>query len=716
MMKKSTYVNLKLAVAGAVLAANLASPQAHAEGSKNLTPGTGTRGTATGANNFVGYLQHDDGGNSQISSSSKGFLKPDSDLLERLYIHVRPGETLYYGVRRINAGNNNTRLRLELKRGNGNNNNTITTYLSPASGTNLNNATLAVAAGVINTPEEAAIGPKYQGGTAPAGGYTPLTYTNTTNAAQDVWIEFEQVELTGNNPAVISSKSYYDCWDFTVRDSGGEKPGRLYSSAWSFSAGSFANQFATTFALYPLIPNPNFNNQSFFVKQVSYARMRPFGTLLTANKFGTGVDGTDYKLRRKSQPTSALSLGYAEYKMFVNDPDNAVYPSTIPPNSPTITTTCTGTAPNRRTVFNLAVDQAGFGLIFIDGNNSGTYEATADRVLEGTTRISNTANVFEWDGTTDSGARVPAGNISLVFSSGVGPVNFPMYDCEAADEAGITVRSVRPGNNNGFIDFLFYDDTNLDPNFSTPIRNPIGDNTPSGSHKWGRPGLESGPLSGDTKTINSYAVGLLAQGKVLNVAYDGSGCILTTPVVLVQPLPVSLTHFGAALQKDGVRLNWETATERNNAYFAVERSADGRNFEEVTRVAGSGTSSQNRRYATLDPAPLAGASYYRLRQVDTDGAFNYSPVAAVSNEGRGVATLFPNPATTEVKILFANPLSGPVDIQIMDAAGRVVWQEHREQAGNNRQLDVPTAQLPANSLYFVQVRNGGDAKVYRFSK
>jgi hypothetical protein len=223
-------------------------------------------------------------------------------------------------------------------------------------------------------------------------------------------------------------------------------------------------------------------------------------------------------------------------------------------------------------------------------------------------------------------------------------------------------------------------------------------------------------LSGDIKTINSYAVGLLAQGKVLNVAYDGSGCILANPVVLVQPLPVSLTHFGADLQKDGVRLNWETATERNNAYFAVERSADGRNFEEISKVRGSGNSSQKRLYATLDPAPLAGASYYRLRQVDTDGTANYSPVAVVNNAVRGAATLFPNPATTEVTILFANALSGPVDIQIMDAAGRVVWREHRAQTDNDRQLHVPTAQLLANGLYFVQVRNGGNANVYRFSK
>jgi len=697
-------------IAAFLLALFMASPLARAEGSKNLTPGTGTRGTATGANNYIGYLQHDDGGNSRISTTTTGFLKPNSDPLERLYIHLEAGETLYYGVRRIATnGTTNNRLRLQVKYGISSVTTASSIILEPNT-TSPQSATLLPARGVIATPEEAAIGPKYVDvsgtATSPAGGYNPLAYTNATGVAQDVWVEFTQVDAAGNTVAI---KSWYDCWDFTVRNATGEKPGRLYSSAWSFTGGDFSYQFSTSFVLYPLIPNPNFNNADFFVKQVSYSRIRPFGVLLTANEFGTNVAG-DYKARRKSQGTSATSQGYAQYKLFVNDPDNAVYPSTTPPNSPTITTTCSGTGNNKSTTFSLAIDQAGFGIVFIDGNNNQTYEAAFDRVLERQTTVSNTANTFVWDGTSDTGARIPAGTINLVFSSGVGPVNFPMYDCEAADVAGITVRSVRPGNNNGFIDFLFYDDTNLGTTFSTPIRNPIGNNSASGAHKWGTNGL------GDQFTVNTYAVGLLAQGKVLSFAYDGSGCVLTAPVVLTPPLPVELSYFGAALQKDGVRVSWETATERNCAYFGVERSADGRGFEEVTRVAGSGNSSRKLRYAALDPAPLAGVSYYRLRQVDADGTAHHSPVAAVNNVGRGVATLFPNPATTQLNILFADALNGPLEIQIMDAAGRVVWREHRDQAGNERQLSVPTAQLTAAGLYFVQVRNGGVAMVYRFSK
>ena len=93
-------------------------------------------------------------------------------------------------------------------------------------------ATLLPARGVIAIPEEAAIAPKYVDvsgtATSPAGGYDPLVYTNDTGAAQDVWVEFEQVNTAGT---VASSKSWYDCWDFTVRNATGEKPGRVYSAA-----------------------------------------------------------------------------------------------------------------------------------------------------------------------------------------------------------------------------------------------------------------------------------------------------------------------------------------------------------------------------------------------------------------------------------------------------------------------------------------------------
>ncbi|RZK32194.1 MAG: T9SS type A sorting domain-containing protein [Hymenobacter sp.] len=137
-------------------------------------------------------------------------------------------------------------------------------------------------------------------------------------------------------------------------------------------------------------------------------------------------------------------------------------------------------------------------------------------------------------------------------------------------------------------------------------------------------------------------------------------------------LPVTLTGFTAQAQAQppGVALAWHTATERNSAYFAVERSADGQLFTEIGRVAAAGTSGQAHSYAYFDPQALSGTSYYRLRQVDLDGTFQYSPVRVVSGQS-ALAGLrfFPNPAQAGAALRGATPGAW---LQILNMLGQVV--------------------------------------------
>ncbi|WP_147320816.1 hypothetical protein [Hymenobacter lapidiphilus] len=413
-----------------------------AEGSKNLTPGTANPvAPVTGPNDRVGFLQHNDGAN------SNNFLLPAASIDERMYVRMQPGDTLFYGLRRTASGVQNDRLRLQIMDVGA----TLqTTTLQIDGGTNTNNARLAPAPGVIASYGEAAAGPRLKGfvggvPTLPATGYSPLYYVNTGLVARDVWVEFAQVNASGVQVFAASNqgKSWYDIWDFTVRNRG-EKPGRLYARTWSFTGGSFTAQYSTSFGLYPLIPNPNAvggyaSNESFFVKRVSYSRMTPFGVLLLANEFGASPapGRTTFQERRRS---INANVGYAQYKQFVNDPDPNVYPSTVLPTRPTVTTTCDPVT--KITTFTLNVDQAGFGVVFIDGNRDDLYQASSDRILEGTTIIGD--NIFTWDGKSDNGTTITSTLINISFSSGVGPVNFPLYDCESANFAGITVRSIRP--------------------------------------------------------------------------------------------------------------------------------------------------------------------------------------------------------------------------------------------------------------------------------
>ncbi|RZK61574.1 MAG: T9SS type A sorting domain-containing protein, partial [Hymenobacter sp.] len=123
-------------------------------------------------------------------------------------------------------------------------------------------------------------------------------------------------------------------------------------------------------------------------------------------------------------------------------------------------------------------------------------------------------------------------------------------------------------------------------------------------------------------------------------------------------------------QGPGVRVRWATASEQHSAYFGIERSPDGLVFGEIGRVAAAGTSARARTYEFLDQQPLVGVAYYRLRQVDQDGSWQYSPVQlAVWQPALAALRAFPNPAHGATTVLGATPGER---VAVLDTQGRVV--------------------------------------------
>lgn len=112
------------------------------------------------------------------------------------------------------------------------------------------------------------------------------------------------------------------------------------------------------------------------------------------------------------------------------------------------------------------------------------------------------------------------------------------------------------------------------------------------------------------------------------------------------PLPIELLEFSAEPEGDAVNLSWATATEINNAYFTVEKSQDGKIFENVIVVMGAGNSSDTREYRTKDNKPYTGVSYYRLKQTDFDGKMSFSDLVPVQFFANNVVVfnVFPNPS------------------------------------------------------------------------
>ncbi|GAB3722145.1 hypothetical protein GCM10027594_02780 [Hymenobacter agri] len=174
------------------------------------------------------------------------------------------------------------------------------------------------------------------------------------------------------------------------------------------------------------------------------------------------------------------------------------------------------------------------------------------------------------------------------------------------------------------------------------------------------------------------------------------------PLTGSAPLPVSLISFSATRQGSAVQVAWATASEKNSAYFMVERSADGRSFNELRRVEALGNSTSRHEYGMLDNAPLGGTSYYRLRQVDKDGTVAYSNVAAVRFEGKtGVPSLvaYPNPATDKgFQLAAANLAPATGTVRVVDNVGRVVFIQTI--AAGTAEVTVQPAQPLASGMYF----------------
>ena len=165
------------------------------------------------------------------------------------------------------------------------------------------------------------------------------------------------------------------------------------------------------------------------------------------------------------------------------------------------------------------------------------------------------------------------------------------------------------------------------------------------------------------------------------------------------PLPIELKTFTASAQHDRVDLKWVTASEKNNAYFGIERSTDGLAFGEIGRKAGAGTSFDNNTYTFSDLTPVAGLNYYRLRQVDLDGQFTYSPVRAVQIVQAGRLLLFPSPAVDMLHIRLPELLDQAADWQILDQSGRIVGTGKLD--GDILEIEVPISHLPEGHYRFL---------------
>lgn len=167
-------------------------------------------------------------------------------------------------------------------------------------------------------------------------------------------------------------------------------------------------------------------------------------------------------------------------------------------------------------------------------------------------------------------------------------------------------------------------------------------------------------------------------------------------------LPITLVAFNAEAGAGDVLVEWSTATEANSDRFEVERTTDQHSWDVIGVVPAAGSSNTLRAYRFTDEAPWSGTSYYRLRMVDVDGSFTYSPVRAVE---RRAGSCHPNPNSGS----FTLTTSGrPDDVSIIDTQGRQVPFQATRHGPDQLTVELPPA-LP-HGLYIVRMGVYGAAE------
>lgn len=187
---------------------------------------------------------------------------------------------------------------------------------------------------------------------------------------------------------------------------------------------------------------------------------------------------------------------------------------------------------------------------------------------------------------------------------------------------------------------------------------------------------------------------------------DGNGCVATSSLE-PSSLPVEFILFTVTKEENDALLNWATATEVNNNYFDVEHSTDAENFTQVGRVFsknGNSTSVQN--YNFRHDKTSKGINYYRLKQVDFDGSFEYTDIRSVVFGTHAGLNIFPNPTTDKIQVEIPVGIDKDVVVEIVNAAGQLVRSvRNPAQVGNILTLNVEDLAL---GYYFIQLRTTSD--------
>jgi hypothetical protein len=175
-----------------------------------------------------------------------------------------------------------------------------------------------------------------------------------------------------------------------------------------------------------------------------------------------------------------------------------------------------------------------------------------------------------------------------------------------------------------------------------------------------------------------------------------------------QALPVELMSFSGNCADGQVNLEWQTASEHNSLYFEVEKSRDGENWQVLSTIPSAGNSTELLTYSAVDAHAGEGNNYYRLNQVDIDGANKVYDIINVSCSGgnKGYFSTYPNPSSGAFQVVLNNKeMLGSATLSIRDTKGASLLQRAIEVKPGINLFSINDLNL-APGVYYIQVING----------
>ncbi len=210
--------------------------------------------------------------------------------------------------------------------------------------------------------------------------------------------------------------------------------------------------------------------------------------------------------------------------------------------------------------------------------------------------------------------------------------------------------------------------------------------------------------NGGTGNANTLFTGFDANGRYAEFVVPGFSEMWLHGKVDPSPLPVELLTFSALCQEKNIRINWNTVSEQNNAYFQIDKSIDGELWLPVKRISGAGNSNTYLSYEIMDESPTIGTALYRLSQIDFDGTTTYFEPYPISCKASFASiNIYPNPAQNETNIVInSSENAHNASLKIMDITGKIIWLQSVQLAEGSSSININTESWP-DGVYIAKI-------------